>query len=601
MVELDTKMKKRGISIRSLWNLLGPYWWSEEKWAGRGLLAVIVALNLGLVYVNVLFNEWNRFFYDSLQNKDYEAFKTQLLRFTVLAMIYIAVAVYRLYLNQMLEMKWRRWLTANYLERWMTRQVYYRMEVQHGGTDNPDQRIAEDLRLFTSGALSLSLGLLSSVVTLISFVGILWTLSGDLSFALFGRPIVIPAYMVWVALVYSFLGSYLAHWIGKPLISLNFMQQRYEADFRFSLVRVRENAEGIALYKGEAPEQSNLDSRFMHILRNWWEIMKRQKRLTWFTAGYTQVAIIFPILVAAPRYFSGAIQLGGLMQVASAFGNVQGALSWFIDNYKSFAEWKASVDRLSSFHDAVSEVQAMEIKDGGIRIQAKDGQDGRGLAIDRLNVTLPNGRVLVAGLNMNVSPGESLLVRGPSGVGKSTLFRAIAGIWPYGSGEISVPGNGRKLSLPQKPYLPIGSLRDAICYPAKSGAFADAEIVEALKLCRLDDFVDRLDEAAHWEQVMSPGEQQRLAFARALLNKPEWLFLDEATAALDDASQDYLYSLIAKRLPNTSVVSIAHREDVGRFHEKTLLLAGDGSYRIEKGDGAGLVSPQPPQAACAKA
>ena len=434
---------KTGFSFSSLWKLLGPYWWSEERWLGRGLLAIIVILNLALVYVNVLFNEWNRFFYDSLQDKDYGAFKTQLLRFTVLAMIYIGVAVYRLYLNQMLEMRWRRWLTEHYLERWMNHQVYYRMEVQHQGTDNPDQRIAEDLRLFTSGALSLSLGLLSSVVTLLSFVGILWSLSGDLSFSIMGHDIFIPAYMVWVALVYSFFGSTLAHWVGRELIGLNFRQQRYEADFRFSLVRVRENAEGIALYRGEAPEQENLDARFLRILKNWWEIMKCQKRLSWFSASYSQIAIIFPILVAAPRYFSGAIQLGGLMQIASAFGNVQSALSWFIDNYRPFAEWKASVDRLTGFHDAITEVEARGVAYQGILVGERHNHE---MAIDNLILGLPDGRVLFNGLTTAIAPGERILVRGPSGVGKSTLFRAIAGIWPFGSGKISVPEEARMLS-----------------------------------------------------------------------------------------------------------------------------------------------------------
>ncbi len=566
------------MTLHSLWELLGPYWWSEEKWPGRGLLAIIVALNLGLVYVNVLFNQWYRLFYDSLQNKDYEAFKVQLLRFTVLALGYIAIAVYRLYLNQMLEMRWRRWLTGHYLERWMTHQAYYRMEVQHGATDNPDQRIAEDLRLFTSGALSLSLGLLSSVVTLASFVGILWSLSGALSFTFFGHAVFIPAYMVWAALIYSFFGSYLAHWIGKALIGLNFRQQRYEADFRYGLVRVRENAEGIALYTGEASERQNLDSRFLRILQNWWQIMKRQKRLTWFTASYSQIAIIFPILVAAPRFFSGAIQLGGLMQIASAFGNVQNALSWFIDNYRPFAEWKASVDRLTGFHEVISEVQSKGAASEGILVS---GQNASRVTLKNLNLGLPDGRVLLNGLTASVTPGERLLVKGPSGVGKSTLFRAIAGIWPYGSGRIELPGDARKLFLPQKPYLPIGSLRDAVTYPEKPGTFEDTEIVDVLQLCRLEDFAKRLDESAHWEQVMSPGEQQRLAFARALLYKPEWLFLDEATAALDDATQDYLYTLIESRLPTTSIVSIAHREDLRRFHGRMLSLGTDGTSHLE--------------------
>jgi vitamin B12/bleomycin/antimicrobial peptide transport system ATP-binding/permease protein len=578
MVQSGDLSTRRKFSWRSLWQLLGPYWWSEEKWAARGLLAVIVTLNLGLVYLNVLFNEWYRLFYDALQNKDYPAFQTQLLRFTVLALIYIAVAVYRIYLNQMLEMRWRRWLTEDYLGRWMAGQTYYRIEVQHGGTDNPDQRIAEDLRLFTGGSLSLSLGLLSSVVTLASFVGILWSLSGDLDFSIAGYELVIPAYMVWGAIIYSFFGSFFAHWIGKPLINLNFRQQQYEADFRFSLVRVRENAEGIALYQGETPELQNLDGRFLKILKNWWEIMKRQKRLTWFTASYGQLAVVFPILVAAPRYFSGAIQLGGMMQVVSAFSNVQNALSWFIDNYRPFAEWKASVDRLTTFHDAVVQVQTRQTSPAGIELHENDEPS---LTISDLHLSLPNGRILVNGLNAVMNPGDSVLVRGPSGIGKSTLFRSIAGIWPFGSGRILTPPRSTQLFLPQKPYLPIGTLRDAISYPGTSGVFTDHAIREALRQCHMDPFVERLDEVAHWEQVLSIGEQQRLALARALLHKPGWLFLDEATSALDDTTQAQLYEVLKTELKETSIVSIAHRGDVRPFHERTLSLIGDGKYRME--------------------
>lgn len=574
----EVQSKRVKLSLGSLWRLLGPYWWSEERWLGRGLLAVIVVLNLGLVYLNVLFNEWYRLFYDSLQNKDYDAFQTQLLRFTMLAMIYIAVAVYRIYLNQMLEMRWRRWLTEGYLKKWMSDQVYYRMEIQYAGTDNPDQRIAEDLRLFTAGALGLSLGLLSSVVTLISFVGILWTLSGDLSFTLWDHSITIPAYMVWGAVIYSFIGSYFAHWIGKPLIGLNFRQQQYEADFRFSLVRVRENTEGIALYRGEAPELENLDTRFQRILQNWWSIMKRQKRLTWFTASYGQLAVVFPILVAAPRYFAGAIQLGGLMQVVSAFNNVQNALSWFIDNYRPFAEWKASVDRLTTFHDAILGVQVQPAP--GRKIAVLEGEEPD-LRLSELCLALPGGHTLVSGLNAVVSPGESLLVRGPSGVGKSTLFRAIAAIWPFGSGEIRLPEKASRLFLPQKPYLPIGRLRDAVAYPKTAKSFGDQEIAEVLTLTQLGSLAERLDEEAHWAQVLSLGEQQRLALARALLHKPEWLFLDEATSALDEPTQDRLYRLLKERLTGTTMLSIAHHADVQAFHQRTLVLQGDGRYHLE--------------------
>ncbi len=410
------------LSYRSLWKVLGPYWWSEEKWAGRGLLAVIVTLNLGLVYVTVLFNQWNRLFYNSIQNKDYGSFKTQLLRFSVLAFIYIAVSVYRLYLNQMLEMKWRRWLTSRYLERWMTHQVYYHMEVQRNGTDNPDQRIAEDIRLFTNGALSLSLGLLSSVVTLASFTGILWALSGiSQPYARRTRhshPGIHGLGCPYLR-VFRQLPDPL---IGKALIALNFKQQHYEADFRFGLVRVRENAEGIALYRGEASEQENLNSRFVHILKNWWGIMKCQKRLTWFTSSYSQVAIIFPILVASPRFFSGAIQLGGLMQIASAFSNVQVALSWFIDNYRPFAEWKSSVDRLTSFHEAICKTQSKQDELPDLQVNAENSP---ALSIDKLNLRLPDGRVLVHNLTMTVSPGERFLVRGPREWGKARCFEQL--------------------------------------------------------------------------------------------------------------------------------------------------------------------------------
>ncbi len=552
--------------LRDLWVLARPYWFSEEKWGARGLLALIVALNLGMVGIMVLLNQWNNAFYNTLQDKDLEGFYQQLLIFTGLAGAFILVAVYRLYLNQMLQIRWRRWLTERYLDEWIAHRTYYRLQLTDRETDNPDQRIADDLSLFVERTLSLSLGLLSAVVTLVSFVVILWGLSGMFSFTLGGREIVVPGYMVWVALVYAIVGTWLTHLIGHPLVGLNFNQQKFEANFRFSLVRVRENAEAIALYRGEAGEIGNLRLRFSDVWRNWWEIMKRQKKLTWFNAGYNQIANIFPILVAAPRYFSGAIQLGGLMQTASAFGQVQDALSWFVNAYAQLAEWKATVDRLTTFHHAMRNAAAHQ--SDGVRTTAGDGPD---FAAQGVTLALPDGRALAEPFDLAIPAGAPLLVTGPSGAGKSTLFRALAGIWPFGNGMVTQPGSGI-LFLPQKPYLPIGRLRDALAYPAAAAAFTESVLREALTAVGLPALVARLEEDQHWAQVLSGGEQQRVAFARALLQAPGWLFLDEATSALDEPSERALYQLLAERLPRTTVVSIGHRSSLTGFHPRRLVF-----------------------------
>ena len=410
--------------LKKVWRLVRPYWFSEERWRARLLLGTVVLLSLGLVYVLVLLNEWQRLFYNSLEQKNYADFSALLVRFTVLAAIFIVASVYRLYLRQMLEMRWRVWLTRRYVEAWMDNQVYYRLELEHHGTDNPDQRIAEDLRLVTSNTLGLSLGLLSSVVTLGSFIGILWVISGPLSFTVGGHDITIPGYMVWAAIVYAVFGSVLTHFIGRPLIPLNFQQQRLEADFRYSLVRLRENSEGVALYHGEHHEQLGLLDRFERIRANWWDLMRYTKRLTGFTVGYGQLASIFPIVVAAPRFFAGAITLGTLIQIAGAFGRVQDALSWFVDSYGDLASWKASVDRLLTFELALQQAEA-ESAAAGISVTRAPGSTIRA---DELNLALPNGRVLLADTSLCIEPGNRVLIVGPSGSGKSTLFRAIAGI-----------------------------------------------------------------------------------------------------------------------------------------------------------------------------
>lgn len=559
--------------LRQIWALTKPYWFSEERWAARGLLAAVVTLNLGLVFITVLINKWNNDFFNALQNKDSGAFSHQMLVWLALAAVYIVVAVYQLNLNMWLQIRWRRWLTNVYFGEWLDERVYYRLELKNYGTDNPDQRMQEDLKLFTTNTLSLALGLLRAVVSLCSFVFILWTLSGPLELSLGGRQFSVPGYMVWAALFYAIGGTWMAHKIGRPLIRLNFEQQKYEADLRYALMRLRENAEGIALYRGELDERGTLLTRFASVWQNWWSLIQSQKRLIGFTAFYEQLASVFPFVVAAPRYFAGNLQLGGLMQTASAFGRVQDALSWFIGAYAQLAEWKATVDRLTGFHHAIT-TASNETKTGAVITTQANG-NAEVTARD-LTLALPDRRVLVDGVNISFKQGEHVLVAGPSGCGKSTLFRALAGIWPFGAGKVETPANGAILFLPQKPYLPLGALREVVAYPNGNHGLSDAQIADTLKLCRLEQFAHRLDEHDNWALRLSPGEQQRLAIARALLNRPEWLFLDEATAALDEGTERYLYQLLRQYLPNTTLVSIAHRAGVATHHQRRITFATDG-------------------------
>jgi putative ATP-binding cassette transporter len=410
------------------------------------------------------------------------------------------------------------------------------------------------------------------VVTLVSFLGILWGLSGSVTLPI-GPGLTVPGYMVWAALVYAVAGTWLTNLIGRPLVRLNFNQQRFEADFRFGLVRFRENTEGVALYGGEADEMRSFRERFGFVVRNWWDIMRRQKRLTWFTAGYSQAAIIFPILVAAPRYFRGEIPLGALMQTSQAFGQVQDSLSFIVTSYTDIAEWRAVVLRLLGFERSLARVRAEAAIEG---VRHRTGAADM-LSLDRVNLALPGGRSLVEGISFDIRPGESTLISGPSGAGKSTLFRAIAGIWPFGRGEVRLPSDGRVLFLPQKPYLPIGTLREVVSYPTPPAGLDDAALREALQAVGLPELVGRLDEAAHWAQALSPGEQQRIAFARALVQKPDWLFLDEATSAVDEEAEARLYALLRERLPGTTVVSVGHRSSLRPFHARRMVVTPNGT------------------------
>jgi len=564
--------------LSAFWALARPYWVSKERRTGVVLLAAVVAMALVLVWLNVQFNHWYNDFYNTFETKNQAEFYHQLLRFTLLAFAYIIIAVYQVYLQQMLQIEWRNWLNDRFLADWLKDRAYYRMQLLDRGTDNPDQRIAEDLRIFVDSTLSLGLGLLSSVVTLVSFVAILWTLSGALSFAFAGMHISIPGYMVWFALVYAILGSWLTHLVGRPLIRLNFDQQRFEADYRFSLVRLRENSEGVALYRGEGEEVENFRARFGNVIANWWGIMRKRKQLGFFTISYAQLAVVFPFVVGAPRFFSGAIKLGGLMQIASAFGQVQGALSWFIDAYTQFAAWKATVDRLTGFSASLAHVREEAERIDGERVEGTAST----LALEGLALALPQGRPLLAPTTLELARGEHVLVTGPSGAGKSTLFRALAGIWPYWKGKIALPRGGRLLFLPQKPYLPIGTLKHAVCYPGDHRVIGDAEVRDALQAVGLGALAGELERRESWAQVLSGGEQQRLAFARALLTHPDWLFLDEATSSLPDEDQAALYRLLGVRLPGTTLVSIGHRASLAGFHERRLAwqASAEGAPRL---------------------
>jgi vitamin B12/bleomycin/antimicrobial peptide transport system ATP-binding/permease protein len=559
--------------LKAFWALTKPFWVSEKRAVGITLLVTVVGLALMAVYMEVQFNQWNADFYNTLQDKDQAEFYRQLGKFTLLAFTWIVIVVYQRYFQQMLLIEWRTWLTERFLADWLRDQAHYRMQLTDRKTDNPDQRIAEDLRIFVEYTLSLSLGLLSAVVTLVSFIAILWALSG--AFTLFG--VHIPGYMVWAALIYAVVGSVLTHLVGRPLIGLDFNQQRFEADFRFSLVRLRENSEGVALYRGEQEELGGLRQRFAAVVGNWWKLMLKQKQLTWLTSFYGQLAIIFPLVVASPRFFAGQVQLGHIFQTASAFGQVQGSLSWFISAYRDFAMWKATVDRLIGFAEAVSQAHEQARQPQGERVEGDER-----LSLEQLALQLPQGGELLANTSLELVPGKDVLVTGPSGSGKSTLLRALAGIWPYWKGRIRMPKGAKLLFLPQKPYLPIGSLKRAVSYPDDPAKFSYEDVLQALDAVGLPHLKERLERSENWAQLLSGGEQQRLAFARALLYRPDWLFLDEATASLPDADQDRLYRLLKERLPETTLVSIGHREALAVHHDQRLVF-GSGQLRQQPG------------------
>lgn len=567
-------MKNIRLSPATVWRIAAPYFRSEDKFAGRLLLAAVIAIELTVVGINVLLNQWNNRFYTALQEKNWEGFVREMGIFCILATAYIALAVYQLYLNQWLQIRWRNWLTHHYLGEWLDGPTHYRMQLRGDAADNPDQRISDDVKMFVDQTLNISVGFLSAVVTLGSFIVILWGLSADSPLTLFGSEFHIPGYLVWGALIYATFGTVLTHWIGSPLVMLNFQQQRFEADFRFNLVRVRENSEQIALLRGESAEQGRLLERFGRVVQNWYEIMIRTKKLTAFTSSYSQAAVVFPYVLVAPAYFADKIQLGGMMQTANAFSSVQQSLSFFVSVYRTLAEWSSVVARLEGFEEAIAGAVHLAGETPSINVVHSD--DGKAIELRQFLVRLPSGTPLVAADGLRIQSNEHVLVTGPSGAGKSTLFRAIAGIWPFGDGVITIPAKATLMMLPQRPYFPIGTLKAAIVYPSNPDAFGSTLVEQALTSVGLPQLVSRLDQDAHWNRILSLGEQQRLGLARALLHQPQYLFLDEATASLDEPSEAALYRLLADKLKATTTVSIGHRSTLEAFHDGHIVLEREG-------------------------
>lgn len=552
--------------FRDVWYLTKSYWQSEEKKKAFFLLGCIIALTLGVVYMLVLLNQWNNSFYSALQNYDAKKIFDELIHFSWLAAIYILLAVYSYYLQQTLILNWRRWLTTRFIDIWLQNKTYYNLQMFGKDTDNPDQRISEDVRQFVEMTLSFGIGILKAFCTFASFVVILYNLSGSLSFTFMGKTWTINGYMLWASLLYSVIGTYITHIVGRKLVKINFIQQKYEADFRFSMIRLRESAESVAFYRGEAQEGSVFKQRFKMLLDNFWKLVNKQKQLVFLNSGYSQIAIIFPFVVAMNRYLTKEVTLGGLMQVASAFGRVQDSLSYFVDMYSSIAQWQAVVMRLTCFghhmHDVYQQAERFHVE----RFAAADVVE-----VNNMQINLPDGKPLLENISFTLHPGHNVLIKGVSGSGKSTLLRAISGIWPFVDGKIFLPERDKLMFIPQRSYLPLGTLRAALNYPGNK-PIDDTELIYLMDLCQIGYLKDKLDLEADWSHVLLVGEQQRLAFVRAHIQQPQWLFLDEATSALDEDTEANMYSLLQERLQQTTVVSVGHRSTLNKYHELVLRL-----------------------------
>lgn len=561
------------VTLKIFGRMLKSYWCSKDSLKSWFLLLAIIALTGGSVYIATSINTWYKTFWDVIQQYDLDGFKQQIVVFIILASIHVLVSVYNAYLKSCLAINWRTWLTGKTMDRWLQSDNYYKLQLLDKNTDNPDQRIAEDLNLFVSATIVLILGTATDIAMLFTFGVVLWNLSSAVTITVWGYQVSLPdGYMCYLALLYAILGTALTFYLGRPLVRLNFRQQRYEADFRFSLIRVRENGESIALYKGDKEEGKYLRHSFADLVANYIKLIVCTKRLGFLTLGYAQTAVIFPILISAPLYFAKIITMGSIMQINSAFGRVQDSLSTLVSNFNSWASWKSVVDRLSLFYMSLEEVERIAC--------LKTPQDRSALEVEKLELKSPRGQLLLEDLNLSLKQGQSLLIRGPSGCGKSTLIKAIAGIWPYADGEVHYIHDSQALFLSQKPYLPQGTLRLAASYP--SAPETDGQTEHYFKLLGLEHLIPHLDEVDIWSHILSLGEQQRVAVVRALINKPQILFLDEASSAMDELTEKKAYELLRQELPDTIIISVGHRSTLLQQHELVLTyLSKNGDYKLQ--------------------
>lgn len=561
------------VTLKIFGRMLKSYWCSKDSLKSWFLLLAIIALTGGSVYIATSINTWYKTFWDVIQQYDLDGFKQQIVVFIILASIHVLVSVYNAYLKSCLAINWRTWLTGKTMDRWLQSDNYYKLQLLDKNTDNPDQRIAEDLNLFVSATIVLILGTATDIAMLFTFGVVLWNLSSAVTITVWGYQVSLPdGYMCYLALLYAILGTALTFYLGRPLVRLNFRQQRYEADFRFSLIRVRENGESIALYKGDKEEGKYLRHSFADLVANYIKLIVCTKRLGFLTLGYAQTAVIFPILISAPLYFAKIITMGSIMQINSAFGRVQDSLSTLVSNFNSWASWKSVVDRLSLFYMSLEEVERIAC--------LKTPQDRSALEVENLELKTPRGQLLLEDLNLSLKQGQSLLIRGPSGCGKSTLIKAIAGIWPYADGEVHYIHDSQALFLSQKPYLPQGTLRLAASYP--SAPETEGQTEHYFKLLGLEHLIPHLDEVDIWSHILSLGEQQRVAVVRALINKPQILFLDEASSAMDELTEKKAYELLRQELPDTIIISVGHRSTLLQQHELVLTyLSKNGDYKLQ--------------------